>query len=148
MSDFHQFGPVTALPRLVGRPIGDLEADILALTSRFQVSLVVPMIPAELERPALAGILAELSRVEYLHSLVISLNRATFRDYERTQRFFASFPGKLVLIWNEAPAMRRFLHGLERAGLFVGTPGKGRACWLAMGYLLAEEQADYLTFID
>ena len=37
---------------------------------------------------------------------------------------------------------------LEAAGLSVGTPGKGRACWLAMGYLLAEERADYLAFFD
>jgi len=148
MSDFHQFGPVTALPRLLTRPIEDLEADILALTPKSPVSLVIPMIPAELDRPALAGILAELSKVEYLHSLVISLNRATFRDYERTQRVLASYPGRLVLIWNEAPAVRQFLRGLEKAGLFIGTPGKGRACWLAMGYLLAEEKADYLAFID
>jgi len=148
MSDFHQIGPVTALPRLLERPVEDLEREILALTSKFRVSLVIPMIPAELDRPALAGILAELSKVQYLHSLVISLNRATLGDYERTQRFMASFPGRLVLIWSEAPAIRQFLRGLEKAGLFVGTPGKGRACWLAMGYLLADENVDYLAFID
>jgi glucosyl-3-phosphoglycerate synthase len=148
MSDFHQIGPITALPRLVTRPVEDLEADILALTPKFPVSLVIPMIPSELERPALGGILAELSKVTYLHSLVISLNRATLRDYERTKRFFQSFPGKLVIVWSEAPAIRQFLRGLEKAGLFVGTPGKGRACWLAMGYLLAEEKADYIAFID
>ncbi len=148
MSDFHQVGPVTALPRLLARPVEDLEADIKKLSGKFPVSLVMPMIPSELDRPALAGILAELSKVEYLHSLVVSLNKATIRDYERTQRFFAPFAGNLVVIWNEAPTVRRFLGGLEKAGLFTGIPGKGRACWLAMGYLLAEEKVDYLTFMD
>lgn len=148
MSDFHQIGPVTALPRLLARPVEDLEAHIIALSGKFPVSLVIPMIPSELDRPALSGILAELSKVEYLHSLVISLNKATSRDYERTLRFFAPFPGSLVVVWNEAPAVRRFLGSLEKAGLFVGSPGKGRACWLAMGYLLAEEKVDYMAFID
>jgi glucosyl-3-phosphoglycerate synthase len=53
-----------------------------------------------------------------------------------------------VVVWNESPALRRFLTGLEKAGLSVGTAGKGRACWLAMGYLLAEEKVDYIAFID
>jgi glucosyl-3-phosphoglycerate synthase len=43
MSDFHQQGPVTALPRLVARPIEELEADILRLSRKFPVSLVIPM---------------------------------------------------------------------------------------------------------
>jgi glucosyl-3-phosphoglycerate synthase len=63
MSDFHQSGPVTALPRLVPRPIEDLEAHILKLTPKFPVSLVLPMVPSELDRPALARILDELISV-------------------------------------------------------------------------------------
>jgi hypothetical protein len=37
MSDFHQSGPVTALPRLVDRPVAELERKILALSRRFPV---------------------------------------------------------------------------------------------------------------
>ncbi len=148
MSDFHQNGPVTALPRLLGRSIEELEAEILPLTPKFPVSLVIPMIPSELDRPALARILAELCEVRYLHSLVISLNKATRDDYQRTVEYFAPYSGNTVVVWNESPGVRQFFEGLERAGLEVGSPGKGRACWLAMGYLLAEEKADYVAFID
>ncbi|HSK08604.1 MAG TPA: hypothetical protein VK911_03445 [Vicinamibacterales bacterium] len=148
MSDFHQHGPVTALPRLVPRPIEELEAEILPLTPKFPVSLVIPMIPSELDRPALAGMLSELSKVRYLHSLVISLNKATVEDYERTAEFFRPYPGNLVIVWNESPAVKAFFEGLMRNGLSVGSPGKGRACWLAMGYLLAEEKVDYMVFLD
>ena len=52
MSDFHQQGPVTVLPRLAARPVEELEAQILALTPKFPVSLVIPMIPTEMEMPA------------------------------------------------------------------------------------------------
>jgi len=148
MSDFHQHGPVTALPRLVNRPIEDLEAEILPLTPKFPVSLVIPMVPSELHRPALHGILDELCRVRYLHSLVVSLNKATLEDYERCVEYFRPYPGNLVIAWNESPAVQRFFEGLLQAGLSVGSPGKGRACWLAMGYLLAEEKADYMVFLD
>ena len=148
MSDFHQQGPVTALPRLRDRPVPEIEAEILRLTPKFPVSLVIPMVPSELDRPALGNILDELCEVTYLDSLVISLNKATLDDYRRTQRFFERYPHTLVIVWSESPAITRFFDGLLDAGLAVGSPGKGRACWLAMGYLLAEEKVDYLVFFD
>lgn len=148
MSDFHQSGPVTALPRLLDRPVEDLEAQIVKLSHKFQVSLVIPMIPSEMERPALGRILDELCRVTYLDSLVVSLNNANSDDYARTLDFFARYPGRLVIVWSESPAIQDLLAEMEQRGLFVGAPGKGRACWLAMGYVLAEERADYLAFQD
>lgn len=148
MSDFHQHGPVTALPRLVNRPIDELEAQIVPLSRKFPVSLVVPMTPDEMDRPALARILDELSQVPYLHSLVISLNRASADDYRRTREYFARYPGRQEIVWSESPAMQRFLERLDNVGLSTGATGKGRACWLAMGYLLAEEQVDYIAFQD
>lgn len=148
MSDFHQSGLVTALPRLCERPIEELEAAIRALTPKFPVALVIPMVPSEMDQPALAGILDELCQVDYLDSLVISLNRADHDDYERAVRFFKRYPGRLVILWSRAPAIRRFLGEMERSGLGVGSSGKGRACWLAMGLLLAEERVDYMAFVD
>lgn len=148
MSDFHQFGSVTSLPRLLDRPVEDLEAGILALTPKFPVSLVIPMIPAEMDRPALSRILDELCEVRYLDSMVVSLNKATPDDYQRAIQYFARYPGRKVILWSESPAVQRFLGQLERAGLHVGSEGKGRACWLAMGLLLAEERVDYMAFVD
>jgi glucosyl-3-phosphoglycerate synthase len=148
MSDFHQAGPVTALPRLVPRPLPELEAHVQGLARRFPVALVIPMVPSEMDRPALLGILDELTRVRYLDSLVVSLNRATAADHERCREFFAPFPGRKVILWNEQPEVQELLQDLASSGLYVGEPGKGRACWLAMGYVLAEERAEYMAFQD
>lgn len=148
MSDFHQSGVVTTLPRLHERPIEELEAAIRTLIPKFPVSLVIPMIPSEMDRPALAGILDELCAVDYLDTLVISLNKATLEDYERTLAYFERYPGRLVVLWSESTAVQNLLAELEREGLNVGSAGKGRACWLAMGLLLAEERADYFVFFD
>jgi glucosyl-3-phosphoglycerate synthase len=94
MSDFHQIGSVTALPRLVARPLEDLEGHILALSKRFPVALVIPMIPSEMDRPALRGILAELVQVPYLEALVISLNRATAEDHCAATSSSARYRGR------------------------------------------------------
>lgn len=148
MSDFHQSGPVTSLPRLRARAVEELEASIEQVVPKFPVSLVVPMVPQEMERPALRRIRDELCGTRYLHSLVISLNRARAEDYAATLSFFAPYRGRLVVVWSESPSVQSFLARLDEAGLNVGSPGKGRACWLAMGYLLAEEQVDCIAFQD
>jgi glucosyl-3-phosphoglycerate synthase len=148
MSDFHQYGPVTALPRLVVRPIEDLEAQIQGLVKRFPVALVIPMIPEEMDRPALARIRGELAQVRYLDTLVVSLNKATEADYLRCREYFAPYPGRRIVLWNESPAVRQFVDQLETAGLYTGEPGKGRACWLAMGFVFAEERVEYMAFQD
>jgi glucosyl-3-phosphoglycerate synthase len=106
------------------------------------------MIPAEMDRPALARILGELREAHFLDTLVISLNRANHADYQRAHDFFASYPGRKVIVWSEAPAVQEFLAQMDAAGLYVGEPGKGRACWLAMGYILAEERVQYIAFQD
>jgi glucosyl-3-phosphoglycerate synthase len=146
MSDFHQSGPVTALPRLFERPVEELETRIQTLG--FPVALVIPMVPAEMDRPALSRILDELSAVTYLDSLIVSLNRANEADYLRCLEFFERYPGRKIIVWSEAPAVQAFLGEMEAAGLYIGEPGKGRACWLAMGYILAEGRVEYIAFQD
>ena len=148
MSDFHQSGPVTALPRLVDRPVGDLESQILRLSSRFPVALVIPMVPGEMDRPALARILSELVEVPYLDTLVISLNKASQDDYARAVEYFRPYPGRKVILWSESEPVSDFLKEMEASGLFIGVPGKGRACWLALGHILAEERVEYVAFQD
>jgi len=148
MSDFHQFGPITAIPRLVSRDPAEMERRIEELARRFPVALVIPMIPAEMDRPALGRILEELCAVSWVDTLVISLNRASLEDYRRTVEFFERYPGRLRILWNESPAVASFVADMGAAGLHTGEPGKGRACWLAIGLVLAEERAAYIAFQD
>jgi glucosyl-3-phosphoglycerate synthase len=148
MSDFHQSGPVTALPRILPRPVEELEVQVRKWTSRFPVALVLPMIPSEMDRPALAGILDELKKVDFIDTLVVSLNKASEADYHRAQEYFAPYERRKVVLWNESPAVKAFMRHLETAGLWTGEPGKGRAGWLAIGLVLAEERAEYVAFQD
>ncbi len=148
MSDIYQNGPVVALPRLRSLPIGDMEREIVALKDRFPVALVIPMIPSEMDRPALKGILDELCQVPYLELLVISLNKATAEDLARTKVYFDRYPGRKVILWSESRGVQHLMERMRTVGLNAGAPGKGRACWLAIGYLLAGEQVDTIAFFD
>jgi glucosyl-3-phosphoglycerate synthase len=148
LSDFHQFGPVTAIPRLVSRDPEEMEQRIEELAQRFPVSLVIPMVPAEMDRPALERILDELCRVRWVDTLVIALNRANVEDYRRALEYFDRYPGRKVVLWTESPAVAAFVSDMAAAGLYTGEPGKGRACWLAIGLVLAEDRASYIAFQD
>ena len=149
MSDFHQSGPVTALPRLVDRPVAELESKILGLSRRFPVAARDPDGAAG-DGPARARGHPRRARRGAPTStpLVVSLNRASHDDYLRALEYFKPYPGRKVILWSESPAVSAFLQQMEAAGLYVGEPGKGRACWLALGYLLAEERVEYVAFLD
>ena len=134
MSDFHQSGPVTALPLLVKRPVEEMERRIQTLTRRFPVALVIPMIPSEMDRPALAGILGELCRVSYLDTLLVSLNKATAEDHARATEFFGRYPGRKVILWNEAPAVEAFV----RPGLRVDPHPVRHTSHPTFGYLITD----------
>ena len=53
-----------------------------------------------------------------------------------------------MILWNESPALEGFVAEMAGAGLYTGYAGKGRACWLAIGYVLARERAEYVAFQD
>ena len=148
MSDFHQFGPVTAIPLLVSRDPEEMEQRLEELAQRFPVSLVIPMIPSEMDRPALARILDELCKVRWLDTLVISLNRATLEDYRRALEYFDRYQRRKTVLWSESPAVSVFVSDMAAAGLYTGEPGKGQACWLAIGLVLAEDRTSYIAFQD
>jgi len=148
MSDFHQFGPITAIPRLVARDSEEMDQRLQYLAERFPVALVIPMIPAEMDRPALKQILDELCSVSWVDTLVVSLNRAELQDYRRALEYFERYPRRKVVLWSESPAVSSFVADMAAAGLYTGEPGKGRACWLAIGHILAEDRAAYIAFQD
>ncbi len=148
MSDFHQFGPVTAIPLLAARDPEEMEQRLEELAERFPVSVVIPMIPSEMDRPALARMLDELCQVNWIDTLVISLNRATPEDYRRALEYFDRYQRRKMVLWNESPAVSAFVSDMAAAGLYTGEPGKGRACWLAIGLILAEDRTSYIAFQD
>ena len=76
MSDFFQNGVITTLHRLGPGPDQKLDTELRLHTRTNPVSLVIPCLITELERPAIGRIVEILTQVDYLDEIVIPVGRA------------------------------------------------------------------------
>lgn len=148
MSDFHQRGPITTLPRLVTRDLATREQELTSFAHTTPLVLVIPCLISELEQPALAGILKELNLAPYLDTLLISLDRADADGYARALAYFGKQTCRTVVLWNDAEEIQKLLHEIEAGVGRLAPRGKGRAVWMALGYLIAEGRAKAVAFHD
>jgi glucosyl-3-phosphoglycerate synthase len=147
MSDFQQRGPITTLPRLVWQDLEQREREITGLALHTPVALIIPCLVSEMDQPALAGMVAELAKVPYLDTVVVSLDRADEAGYRRALGYFRALRQRTVVLWNDAPHMLALKDDVA-ASVGVLPPGKGRAVWMAIGYVLAEARAYAVALHD
>ena len=148
MSDFHQSGIVSTLHRLDHRPVYELEAEIAEFSESSPIALILPSLFSELKGPALPGIVEELRHVPYLDTIVVPIGRASAEEFEEAKRFFSSLPQRTVLLWVDGEEMQQLLGEFKEHGLPIGESGKGRAVWLCLGYLLAENRCRTIGLHD
>lgn len=148
MSDFAQLGPITTLTRLGSRPLVELEDSLVRHTRRSRTALLIPSLVSELERPALARICDEIVKFPYLDTVLISLDRADEAGYKGDLEYFRRLKRRTVVLWNDGPGVKALLEKLEKADLVLGERGKGRACWMGFGYLLAQGNVEYIALHD
>lgn len=148
MSDFHQSGSITTLTRLGSRPLVELEDAITRHTKRNRAALLIPCLITELDRPALAQICDEVAKAAYLDTVLISLDRADEEGYRRALEYFRRLNRRTVVLWNDSPGVNALLEKLAANDLAPGERGKGRACWMAFGYLLAQGNVEYIALHD
>jgi glucosyl-3-phosphoglycerate synthase len=153
MSDFHQGGVITTLHRL-GRPdVSRMEADLMDSTSVRPISLVLPCLHAELHGAGLKGIIDALRGVRYLRQVVVSTSGTSERfEYEQMRDAFDGVTTRTgeapTLLWNSGPRIEGLLRRLREEGLDPGENGKGRAAWLAYGYVLATNVSRVIALHD
>jgi glucosyl-3-phosphoglycerate synthase len=148
MSDFYQTGVIATLHRLGEDGRANLEQQLERYTEVQPLALVLPALWTEFEKPALEGILQELSRVRYVQQFVLGLDRASEEQFRQAQQRFSVLPGDVKVIWNDGPRVKALFQTLEENGLNPGPVGKGRTCWMAYGYVLASRKADVIALHD
>ena len=153
MADFHQSGAITTLHRLGNPDLGRLEDELLGYSRSRPVALVLPCLHAELGGPALKGIVEELHRVPYLREVVVSLSgKADPSQFQEMQDLFQDVPclagGRPIVVWADGPRVQSLLARLADEGLDPGADGKGRATWLAYGYVLASQHSRVVAVHD
>ncbi|MGH0034814.1 MAG: glycosyl transferase [Myxococcota bacterium] len=153
MADFHQTGVVSTLHRLGDTNLRRLEFDLLSFAGERPIALVLPCHFSEITRSALVHIVDELQSVPYLKQVVVSLSgEASPEHYAATRALFQdvhTVDGAGVnLVWNQGPRFEKLVARLREEGLDPGEDGKGRATWMAFGYVLASNVSRVVAIHD
>jgi len=149
MADFYQVGVISTLHKLDGDGSARLEAELEQYARARPIGLVIPALYKEFEGPALPRILESLSSVRYVRRVVVSLDAANAEQFARARRAVAAIStADAVVIWQDGPRIQE-LYGLLREQQLLQAPrGKGRACWMSSGYILACADCDVIAMHD
>lgn len=137
MADFHQNGNIAQFHNLRTRSVEEMNYELETFAQNRKICLILPSLFSELEGPALANIIEELSKLRYLHRIIIGLDRADETQYRRARTFFEKLGQNHVVIWNDSPRMKAFDARLAEHGLGPQELGKGKNVWTSMGYMIA-----------
>ncbi len=148
MSDFHQYGSIATLHRLRTVDVPSLERQLHEERESRPIALVLPCLIDELSRPALKNIVKVLRDADYISRVVVSLGRASWEQYLYACGFFQLLRQPTTVLWIESPRVQALMGELEGNGLTIGGPGKGRASWLAFGYVLSLQSFEVIALHD
>ncbi len=153
MADFHQTGVISTLHRLGGPDVTRLERELASYASQRPIALVLPTLFSEIRGPALKEIVEVLARVPYLGQVVVSLSGdADIDEYHQMRSLFDPVRcidgSPTTIVWNAGPRVQQLLQRLREEGLDAGDEGKGRATWMACGYVLATQRARVIAVHD
>jgi glucosyl-3-phosphoglycerate synthase len=148
MTDFHQNGNVATLHNLRTRSLDEMTYELETFAQSRKISLILPCLYSELETDAMPLILDELSKVTYLHRIIIGLDRADEAQFRHAQQFFKGLNQNHIVIWNDSPRMQELGARLETLGLAPMEQGKGKNVWSSLGYLIGCEDSSVMAIHD
>lgn len=148
MSDFHQTGVITTLHQFGKSSIERLESELYGFSKNHPVALVLPSLYSEFEGPAMPGIIHELSKIKYLNEVVLVLDKASEKEFQKVRGLMSAINSDVRIIHNDGKRIIEIYETFARNGFNVGERGKGRSVWLAYGYVLARGKSDVIALHD
>jgi glucosyl-3-phosphoglycerate synthase len=149
MGDFYQVGVISTLHKLDTDGPDRLEAELARYARVRPVGLVIPALYSEFEGPALPRILETLASVRYLRRVVVSLDAASPEQFALAKQAVSAIKSaETAVLWQDGPAMQELYSVLREQQLLQTERGKGRACWMSAGYVLACADCDVIAMHD
>jgi glucosyl-3-phosphoglycerate synthase len=153
VSDFHQSGVITTLHRLGPPGLQRMEEELRERSQARPIALVLPCLISELQGPGLKGIIDVLRGVKYLRQVVVSLSGSGDRsEYDAMRHAFDGVrtlhDEPITVLWNSGTRVTSLFAQLAQEGLDAGASGKGRAAWLAYGYVLSTQISRVIAVHD
>jgi glucosyl-3-phosphoglycerate synthase len=146
MPDFH-INYVPTFTLLHKKALASMEARLLEASEQIPIGVVIPALYSDLSSAAMANIIKELSQMDFIKRVYISLDRANLEDFHYSKEIVAPLKEKGCLLWNDNPQVQQVIQKIDEL-LPIGPRGKGRAVWTALGYILAKKEVSVLAFHD
>jgi glucosyl-3-phosphoglycerate synthase len=148
MGDFYQNGLITTFHKLTDRPLDDLENELVEFSKSKPMSLILPSLYSELSGEALPGIIDKIAEIPYLNEIVIGLDRADEKEFNRAKEYFARLPQHHRILWHDGPRLKALGKRLATEGLAPTERGKGCNVWHCFGYILASKRGQAIALQD
>ncbi len=149
MSDFFQNGVITTIPKLGNRSLENMEEELLELSKRRNMILLLPALYSEFETLAMAKIIDEIKNIDYLYRIVVGLDGATKEQFEEVKLRMSVVHTKVDVIWHDGPRIVELRGELKKAGFTsVDIRGKGLNVWMMLGYVLSDRDAYAIALHD
>ncbi len=146
MADFY-INRVPTFTLLREEALEKMEARILRASRKMRIGVIIPALYSDLASPAMANIIQELKKAEFVYRVYISLDRADEEEFRQGLKIVEPLGDRAVLLWNNNPKVQEVIAAIESL-LPLGPLGKGRAVWTALGYVLAKGEVSVLAFHD
>ena len=148
MADFYQTDLIITLHRLGNPGLERLESELKEYSRQRPIALVLPALVTEFQGEAIKGIVAELKKVRYINEIILTLGRASDKEFSYVREFLSQLPCEVRIIHNEGKRVKEIYATLERNNVWAGEDGKGRSAWIAYGYILANAQSEVIALHD
>jgi len=157
MADFHQEGIITTLHSLYeafdrDAYLEELENKLVDYAKHQNITLLLPCLYSELKNPdVLDPIVDDISKVQYIHSVVVALGGASYDEFKEARRYFSRLRNdnrELKVVWIDGPGVKEVLDRIREKDITTGVAGKGQSAWISLGYILGHEQADVIALHD
>lgn len=148
MADFCQSGVITTLQKLKKRPIEDIEQELKAIGRKRKMVLLLPALVSEFSGAAMPRIIEELKGVDYLDRIVLSLDQADEKQFNRIRKIMSVLPVDVRVVWHDGPRIKALQEELKHAEFDLNNPGKGRSVWMTMGYILSDQDVYAIALHD
>jgi glucosyl-3-phosphoglycerate synthase len=142
MADFYQHAALATLHHLAVPEQEKRNEELKQWVKKRPVALLLPALFAEMERPALPSILEEVSGIDYIEDVVMSMNRMSASQQKVVEQIARrQLKGKrLHLINNDSAEWQTIFKKINDENLGVFRQGKGTNIWSGLLYLTALKQ--------
>jgi len=148
MSDFFQNGIITTLHDFETKSTKLIEEELLRFSKERKMELILPCLFSELEGDALPKIVSEIAKTNYLHHIIIGLDRANEIQAKQAWTFFEKLKTPYTILWNDGPNLKKLDKELQTKALAPNEKGKGRNVWYCIGMSIARNSARSVALHD